>query len=55
MTSLLVTHSSFVDHDTGFGHPERPDRMRAIDKVLGHESFQRLTRMEAPMREDVEQ
>ena len=34
MTTLLVTHPIFTEHDTGFGHPERPDRMRAIDKVL---------------------
>ncbi len=39
MTTLLLTHPSFVEHDTGPGHPERPDRMRAIDKVLLHEAF----------------
>ncbi len=54
MTTLLVTHPSFVTHDTGFGHPERPDRMRAIDKVLGHETFKSLQRVDAPLREDVE-
>ena len=54
MTTLLVTHPSFTDHDTGFGHPERPDRMRAIDKVLAHESYAALKRMEAPLRDDVE-
>ncbi len=54
MTTLLITHPSFVLHDTGAGHPERPDRMRAIDKVLAHEIFQTLTRMDAPLREDVE-
>ncbi len=54
MTTLLVTHPIFTDHDTGFGHPERPDRMRAIDKVLGHESYATLKRMEAPLRDDVE-
>jgi acetoin utilization deacetylase AcuC-like enzyme len=54
MTTLLITHPSFTDHDTGFGHPERPDRMRAIDKVLAHESYAALKRMEAPLRDDVE-
>jgi acetoin utilization deacetylase AcuC-like enzyme len=54
MTTLLITHPSFVDHDTGPGHPERPDRMRAIDKALGHEIFSSLKRAEAPLREDVE-
>lgn len=55
MSTLLVTHPSFLNHDTGPGHPERPDRMRAIDKVLAHEYFTDLTRKEAPMRDDVEE
>lgn len=54
MATLLVTHPSFVNHLTGPGHPERPDRMRAIDKVLSHEYFSGLVREEAPLREDVE-
>ena len=55
MTTLLLTHPCFVEHDTGLGHPERPDRMRAIDKVLGHELFKDLKREEAPLRGDVEE
>ncbi len=55
MSTLLITHPSFVDHDTGFGHPERPDRMRAIDRVLGHELFSPLKRQQAPLRDDVEE
>jgi len=54
MTTLLLTHPSFVEHDTGPGHPERPDRMRAIDKVLSHALFTELKREEAPLRDDVE-
>jgi acetoin utilization deacetylase AcuC-like enzyme len=54
MTTLLITHPSFVEHDTGLGHPERPDRMRAIDKALAHETFNELVREEAPLRDDVE-
>src|SRR5690606_13920928 len=54
MPALLITHPSFVNHDTGPGHPERPDRMRAIDKALAHETFKDLQRAEAPLREDVE-
>lgn len=54
MTTLLLTHPSFLDHDTGFGHPERPDRIRAIDKVLAHETFNGLVRKDAPLRDDVE-
>jgi len=55
MTTLLLTHPCFVNHDTGYGHPERPDRMRAIDKVLAHELFSDLKREEAPLRADVEE
>ena len=54
MTTLLLTHPSFVAHDTGPGHPERPDRMRAIDRLLTHEFFSTLTRAEAPLRDDAE-
>jgi len=52
MATLLVTHPAFVKHDTGPGHPERSDRMRAIDKVLAHDVFRGLVREEAPLRED---
>ena len=55
MATLLVTHPCFVNHLTGPGHPERPDRMRAIDKVLSHDLFKGLERAEAPLRDDVEE
>jgi len=54
MTTLLLTHPVFLEHDTGPGHPERPDRMRAIDKALAHELFATLKREEAPLGDDVE-
>jgi acetoin utilization deacetylase AcuC-like enzyme len=54
MTTLLVTHPCFVNHETGYGHPERPDRMRAIDKALSQDLFKPLRRLEAPLRDDVE-
>ncbi len=55
MATLLITHPVFLEHDNGPGHPERPDRMRAIDKVLAHEMFEGLKREEAPLRDDVEE
>lgn len=55
MSTLLVTHPCFVDHLTGPGHPERPDRMRAIDRVLSHDLFKELVREQAPLRDDVEE
>lgn len=54
MTTLLVSHPCFLEHDTGFGHPERSDRIRAIDKVLSHETFRSLVRRDAPLRDDAE-
>jgi acetoin utilization deacetylase AcuC-like enzyme len=54
MTTLLITHPCFLEHDTGPGHPERPDRMRAINKALAHDIFAPLKREEAPLRDDVE-
>ena len=51
MTTVLITHPAFLNHDTGPHHPERADRLRAIDKVLGHEVYKDLVRREAPMRE----
>ena len=55
MATLVLTHPVFVEHDTGPGHPERADRMRAIDRVLAHEAFAGLVRSEAPLREDAEE
>ena len=34
LSTLLITHACFVGHDSSPGHPERPDRMRAINKAL---------------------
>jgi acetoin utilization deacetylase AcuC-like enzyme len=30
VTVVLVTHERFLEHDAGPGHPERPDRLRAV-------------------------
>jgi acetoin utilization deacetylase AcuC-like enzyme len=51
MTTLLVTHPAGLNHLTPSGHPERPDRLRAIDKALEAERFQLLVREQAPMAE----
>jgi len=34
MRTGIVTDESFLVHDTGAGHPERPDRLRAIGQLL---------------------
>src|ERR1700680_923096 len=48
MSTLFVTHPACLNHLTPPGHPERPDRLRAIDQALEQEQFQHLARMEAP-------
>ena len=49
MSTLLLSHPACLNHLTPAGHPERPDRLRAIDQVLEHEKFQSLARVEAPL------
>jgi acetoin utilization deacetylase AcuC-like enzyme len=48
MSTLLITHPACLDHLTPMGHPERPDRLRAIEKAFEDERFQSLARIEAP-------
>ena len=54
MTTLLITHPCFLSHDTGPGHPERADRMRALDRAFGADEFASLARVTVPHRADVE-
>jgi acetoin utilization deacetylase AcuC-like enzyme len=48
MTTLLLSHPACLDHVTPPGHPERPDRLRAINRVLAEDRFKALVRSEAP-------
>jgi acetoin utilization deacetylase AcuC-like enzyme len=48
VTTLLLTHPASYGHEMGPGHPERPDRIRAIERALEQEAFQLLTRGQAP-------
>ncbi len=47
MTTLLYTHESSLQHATPPGHPERPDRLRAVEAVLESEQFSFLARESA--------
>jgi acetoin utilization deacetylase AcuC-like enzyme len=49
MSTLLITHPACLDHLTPLGHPERPDRLRAIERALEAEKFQTLARVQAPI------
>lgn len=49
MSTLLISHPACLDHLTPPGHPERPDRLRAVEEALADERFQLLAREQAPM------
>lgn len=48
MVTRLYSHPIYLEHLTPTGHPERPDRLRAIERMLEDEAFERLDRVEAP-------
>jgi acetoin utilization deacetylase AcuC-like enzyme len=52
MTTLLVSHSDCLYHDTSPGHPESPDRLRAVLRALEGGEFKGLVRAEAPSATD---
>ena len=48
MTTLVFGHQSSEEHDMGPGHPERPDRIRAVQQALEADRFNSLEHREAP-------
>ncbi|WP_332695649.1 histone deacetylase family protein [Bosea sp. (in: a-proteobacteria)] len=48
MTTLLISHPSSLQHATPAGHPERSDRIRAVERALEDERFATLQRVAAP-------
>jgi acetoin utilization deacetylase AcuC-like enzyme len=46
--TLVVTHASGFQHDTGAFHPESPDRLRSVLKALEQGAFKDLVRETAP-------
>jgi acetoin utilization deacetylase AcuC-like enzyme len=49
MSTLIISHPACLEHLTPLGHPERPDRLRAVERALEAEKFQMLARTEAPL------
>jgi acetoin utilization deacetylase AcuC-like enzyme len=49
--TILFSHPSALAHATPAGHPERPDRIRAIDKALSEPEFAALKRETPPEAE----
>ncbi len=48
MNTAFFTHAACADHDPGPGHPECPDRLKAILRRFEDEAFSLLDRREAP-------
>jgi len=53
MTTLYYYHKDFLQHDTGLGHPESPDRLSHINAALKDKKFDALKRIKPNMRQDV--
>jgi acetoin utilization deacetylase AcuC-like enzyme len=49
MTTLLLSHNDTLGHETPRGHPERPDRIRAVMRALEDDGFADLLREDAPI------
>ena len=47
MTTILYENPVFLEHHTPEGHPERPDRLRALNLALEHPRFAPLSREKA--------
>src|SRR5450755_4370720 len=48
MSTLFLSHPACLEHLTPPGHPERPERLRAIEQALEDERFHMLAREQAP-------
>ena len=54
MTTALISHSDCLLHVNPPGHPERVERLQAINAALEAEEFAYLARVEAPLAEDAQ-
>ncbi len=49
MTTALITHPACLNHTPPPGHPESPDRLKAVLAAFESSDFEELLRLEAPM------
>ena len=52
MATRLYSHPVFLEHLTPVGHPERPDRLRALFSVLEGYDYYALDQVEAPVADE---
>ncbi len=48
MSAIVVKDDIFLEHDPGFGHPESPQRLKAIYKRLEKDDIKALYKVRAP-------
>ena len=48
MKALILTHPSCLAHSAGAGHPESPERLRAVLEALSDDAFRAVPRRESP-------
>jgi len=46
--TLIISHESYLRHDTGSYHPESPDRLRSVLKALDQSALSGMVREDAP-------
>ena len=51
MSTRLYTHPIYLEHLTPPGHPERPQRLEALEEAFKAEEFDTLERVESPRAE----
>lgn len=49
MTTLVFTHASSIAHETPPGHPERVDRIKAVNAVIASPALRGIARRDAPL------
>ena len=52
MTFVILTHDDCLGHVTPPGHPERVERLQAVNAALSDPAFAAVPRIEAPLAED---
>lgn len=52
MVTQFYEHPIHLEHLTPQGHPERPDRLRAIETVLDDEGMERIERIRSPVADE---
>ena len=55
MTTILFENPIFLEHKVPEGHPERPDRLKALNLALEHEQFQQHERLEPELVDELSQ